>query len=280
MGFEVDPTMPNGYDVNITGDGAVKLDLCNCCYYDVTWHLKCTAPSVDHLNVVTRREEGQLLDRDAITVHQGGPPCISAGIDVFPGWYSYPNSYNGSDLTKLGTTEKKRICTKPKLLTVVIPVTNIGEREAQNVNVSVGMTGAFDSVEHANNNSATQIIINPTTGEVTTTPIDFSSGTHTFNIGSLDAGESYKIILQIHCAGDLNVTISVPEITATDAITLKPVDCIHKPQNKLVKQIPICVNFINPSTTDGWDAGDYGQDVKLPVSTKYTVKVEIKKLQR
>ena len=224
------------YDMNITGDGAVTLDLCSCCYYEVTWHLKCTAASIDKLNVVTRDNTGKLLDSDTLTVHQGGPACISTGLEVFPGWYS-----DGT----LGTSERFTYSCGQEF-TVVVPVTNIGGRTADDVYIPITASGDWSM----------------NSGDLATT------------ISQLAPGESYKIIIEGTCTGDDNLVFSIGKITGKDDVTHKDIDCIYKPDDLKITQIPVCVTFMNPAASDGWtvDSNNY---IHIPVSTDYAVKVKI-----
>jgi len=198
----------NGYNLDLTTD-------CACCYFEVTWQFKCLESDgcQDHDVVFSAYKDSvadsNLLDSDSFKLVQKSSPKLSAGINIFPGWFN--------DST-LGTTEITGVasaCQGGSLgansnFTVVVPVANLGDVTADDVYVKIEMNGAF-IIHAAKGIDGDGTVINPLTPVDGT--LDFGNDSETFYIGTLNglcAGDNaYKILIEGICNGDPDVHITV-----------------------------------------------------------------------
>jgi len=133
-----------------------------------------------------------VLDEASVFIKQEWKAHLVAAISVFPGIIDWAQPEKDSFVTKASTT-----VTAAQYFTVVVPVTNIGEAAAEDVAVTIVVTGDA-------------------------TP----KGTLTQNIGTIPGGQSKKAIWELYCdkAGKANVTIEIPDsvapgVTGKDANT-------------------------------------------------------------
>jgi len=239
-------------DENPNGEFTIT-SLCDCCEYEFTWHFHCTDESVDEIKVLAFQGDFGAtyteLDSDSFTLHQGGPPKLTKIIEFFPGWYS--------DNT-LRITPGKGIVPREEYAvsqnwTAVIIVSNIGGREARNVQLTLGADGDFDPFAGSGNlEHATLVYKN---GKVSPpSDLDFE-GTNTvdFDLGDIEAGESVKIIIEAHCSGPDDVTFYVPsdkQLSDDDNIKFYDVNGNgHWDENEPVV-------YDNGNTTDEYDTSD------------------------
>ncbi len=249
------------YNVNTDPDNPGRViinNICACCTYQITWHLHCIGESEDTIEVrlTDSADPPNIIDSDTFDLHQIQPPTptdLTKGIFVFPGWYSDGSLRLTPDK---GIVEREEFAVSQNWTAVVI-VSNIGDRDAEDVEIDIGMTGDFDDRE---GNDKHAWLVDPDTGERIEL-INFSSGQKTFEIGDLKAGESKKLIFEAHCSGPENVKISVPVngIRGFDPFGHRPIggqaggQIYHVPNEETVYQKPIEIIFINPEEGEEFD---------------------------
>lgn len=246
--------------------------VCDCCYYKVTWHFMCKGSDecpVPVYKVIFSAYDGEiapnkLLDSDSFKLKQMTPPKLSAGINIFSGWFS-----DGP----LGTTEITGIASacqggalpdNNSKFSIVIPVANLGDAVANDVYVTAEITGNYliDKVIGANKQSVNYTLNGST--------LYF---TNIGNINGLCAGgNAFKIIIEGKCTGDEDLIVKVTDLGGIDSLTGEPIPAKDKcgnpniflPKEKTLKQIPISFEIVEP--IDG---------TSFIYSSNYAVKIKV-----
>lgn len=245
-------------------DNDYKLPLqttCACCYFVVYWKFECIGTDSYPIPLIFQfvdGDTGQVLDSDYFDLIQLGAPKLSAGINIFPGWWN-DDTLGTSEITGVASSCQGGSLGASSEFSVVIPVANTGGTTATNVYATVNMTGSFGTViwkdatnkEHLNEN------------------VTFP---YTFRIDSIPAHSAYKIILETTCIGDEDVEVSVTDLGGFDWLKDGPIpaedDCgdpnTFLPIDKTLMQIPMGLLIIEPISDTGYE-----------VSSNYAVKIRI-----
>ena len=206
---QMDYLAPGIYNVTFTES------FCECCYAELKWYMHCEDTTDGEIIVNATKIDGTILpDEDSVYINQELKADLAAGIETFAGSLD-----DGTFITT--AADAFAVCQN---FTVVVPVTNWGEADAEDVSVTINVAGLA-------------------------TP----SGTMTKDLGTIPGGESRKAIWELHCDGKGEVTISIPtkgDLTGIDENKGVQIDDDNKylPCDKKVEQIPFTVEIIEPTT--------------------------------
>ena len=211
------------------------MSFCPCCMAELTWHMECTNGSVSG-PIIVNATKLLLTDEDSVSINQEWKADLAAGIVTFPGTLNLedPEADNfiaeSSDAFPVGQD-----------YTLVVPVTNWGDADAENVSVTINVDG----------------LVTP-------------NGTLTKDLGTIPGNESKKAIWTLHCDGKGPVTFEIPSdgLMGKDKNTGVSVlsKNIHIPCPKTVKQIPFTVEILEPKNEPC---------TEILVGQQFTVKAQI-----
>ncbi|HEX7608194.1 MAG TPA: hypothetical protein VF370_02610 [Candidatus Cryosericum sp.] len=257
---------------------------CACCYFVITWRLKCIGADAEYQKVTFDAHLSDnttyLLDSASFMLLQSGGAHIQTGIDYFQGW--------GDDLVTTPISVIAAPCTlgaettDANHFTVVIPVVNTGAA-VNNFVLSGTLTGDYTySTYHAygvytDSDGEEQFVAGGT--------FSLSGTAWTWNIGTLPANSAFKLVLELTCTGPTDVVTTLTSATGTDAITgvaitgtypraiFETKDTMDACGNyqvylagpKTLVQIPLSFTIIEPA-----------EGTTFPVSSDYTVKIEVR----
>lgn len=198
--YDIGGVLKEGYPKEIAATETVPIDrICSCCYCDVTWTLHCISTK-DGAITVTAKESEMYLDDDSVAIVQEWKAHLVGGIHTHLGKVS-DNTLEPEQVSEFGKCQD---------FTVVVPVTNIGEADAESVSVTIALTG----------------------------PAELLAGeTLTKEIGEIPGKESAKAIWELHCTGTGDVTIEVTDISGIDENTEKAITNIDIPCPISVTQV-------------------------------------------
>jgi len=204
-------------------------NICACCYVDVTWMMQCDGAALGESIKVEARGGGGEVDVDEVEIKQVAKAHLTAGIEVFPGWES-DGTLNVMPVDAVAVGQN---------FTIVVPVVNLGEADADNVIVTKTVVGPTDC-----------------------------AGVHTYNLGTIKGGESKKYIEECHCEGEGPVTIYV-EMSGMDENTGEaiPQDNIDIPCPKTLHQKAITVEYLEPLEGEEFTVCDFFA-VKVKIENK------------
>jgi|GEM_PF-2523805 len=197
---------------------------CACCVYTIKWiNLHCckSTPNLGQTaeEVYVKVWDGStLVDQDYFRVMQTEKAHLAAGVEV----------YLGSDEAPWPTTPIDAVAVDQDFI-IVVPVMNLGEATAENVSVTVNITGDTNC----------------------TAP-------HEFNLGDIPGREAKKAFLSCQCSGEDDLTITITDLSGTDAVTGKdiPAANLFRCGSKQIKQIPIEIEIIQPEDGEEFNCSD------------------------
>jgi hypothetical protein len=274
------PEMKREYDIpasTVINNGYV-LDLttnCACCYFVVTWPFKCSCSDGCDFHPITFKAQdgnGNLLDSAYFGLKQQTSPKLSAGINIFPGWFS-DNTLGTTEITGVASACQGGSLGANSNFTVVVPVANLGDITANGVYVKIEMTGAFTPVV-AEGISGNGVVTNPLTPRDGT--LDFAGGYEYFDIGTVNGlcagNNAYKILIEGTCTGDTDLLIKVTDLGGIDSLTGSAIPAkdacgtsnIYLPSDRTLKQIPMDFELVEP---------DDGSSIMY--STNFAVKIRV-----
>lgn len=200
------------------------MSFCPCCWAELTWHMECMNGSVSG-PIIVNTTKGNLTDEDSVYINQEWKADLAAGIVTFPGTLDLeaPETDDfiaeASDAFPVGQN-----------YSLVVPVTNWGDADAEDVSVTINVDG----------------LVTP-------------NGILTQDVGTIPGGETRKAIWTLHCDGKGPVTFEIPSdgLTGNDKNTGMSVlsNNIHIPCPKTVKQIPFTVKILEPETCNDFLIG-------------------------
>ena len=242
---------------------------CACCYFVITWRLKCIGADAAYQEVRfdahLSTDTTTLLDSASFMLLQSGGAHIQTGIDYFQGW--------GDDLV---TTPIKVIAapcdtvyaTDANNFSVVIPVVNTGSA-VNNFVLSGTLVGDYTYFTYH-------------TYPVAGGTFSLSGTAWTWTIPTLPANSAFKLVLELTCTGPADVVTTFTGARGTDAITGVPIigtypraitntkDACGNYQvwlrgPKTLVQIPLSFTIVEPAP-----------GTVYPVSSDYAVKIIVR----
>jgi len=241
-------TVPS-YRVDDTCWQEVMIDcICDCQYVDVIWTLECCCSGMCDVDIDNGACGGDCTlvcpdkieayarlngweDYDDVTVQQMEPPCLIASLDAYEGVMSM-GTFDGQETIKRSDCQAIAPC---NYYTVVVPIANVGEAMAEDVNITVTWTGPAEYIGDV--------------GEVDGNKIHI-------NLGDIACHSSDKAVLEFHCVEEGEVMFSVTEINGMDANSGFDVTCLDYGCVIWVDQLPLTVEVIQPLTCTPYIVGD------------------------
>ena len=221
--------------------------ICACCCTDVRWTFKCNNTTVLDGNVTiwAEMEVGELYDITGLLdklVYQEWKAHLVSGVAAFL-------------QNDCGAMLNRDAFTPCQDFHFVIPVVNTGDADAQDVTIQFIVDGIPTD--------ATWSLVS-ITGDVVGTPEwDPGTGIGNATLGTIAGNTTKKVIVQLHCEGEGQVTIWVPEAPlglhgidentgeAIPEANIQVPDCAY-----VVDQVPFTVEIINPVTCESYNEGD------------------------
>jgi hypothetical protein len=245
---------------------------CACCYFVITWRLKCIGADAAyqevrfdaHLNT----DMTTLLDSASFMLLQSGGAHIQTGIDYFQGWSSdstlvtTPISVIAAPCTVgAGTTAANHF-------TVVIPVVNTGAA-VNNFVLSGTLTGDYAYVGYHTYPTALGTF-------------SLIGTAWTWTIPTLPANSAFKLVLELTCTGPIDVVTTFTSATGTDAVTGVPIIGTYITSDD-VDTMDACGNYQvylrGPRTLVqiplSWTIVEPTGGTTYPVSSNYAVKIRV-----
>jgi len=225
------PDWDDSYPMTKLADGLYNVTItdsfCPCCWANLTWYMECLDNTSGEIIVNVTQVDGDFADEDSVWINQEWKADLAAGIETFAGVLDMTDPINDTFVT----TASDAIPVGQNF-TLVVPVTNWGDANAEDVSVSIDVDGPA-------------------------TP----GGTLTKNLGTIRGGETNKAIWTMQCTGKGTVTFEIPTggLTGNDENTGESVlsNNIHIPCPKTIKQIPFTATILEPVTCTNFTVGDY-----------------------
>jgi len=207
---------------------------CPCCEYEITWtnlHCKEVSPDWEEFQLKVFDEDGELLDDDHFYLLQTEKAHLSTGVEVFPwdpeelpvGLEEMPSAPEIIPC-EMGTTPLEAVAVGQQFM-IVVPVMNTGGATAEDVGVSLNITGETDLV-----------------------PPDQEYKVYEYEVGTIPGGTAEKLLIPALCTGDGVVTVEVIDVWGIDHGTGEaiPDDNLFACGYREVKQIPIDIAIVQP----------------------------------
>lgn len=213
------PAVP-GWIVDPATNSVLLSNVCSCCWVDVTWTLKCDAPVIGTVFGVEVLVGSTIVNTDTVTINQETPAELMADYDVFPGWES-EGKMNVMSVDAVAVGEK---------YTFVVPVANLGNAVAENVTLTVTVTGPTDC-----------------------------AGVLIHDFGKVISGTVEKYIKECVCTGEGPVEFYI-EVSGTDENTDEaiPPALMHVPVcARVVRQYDVTVEYLEPLPGEEFTESDY-----------------------
>jgi uncharacterized repeat protein (TIGR01451 family) len=218
--------------------------ICPCCTAHVYWHVKCTWASCptepQQCGVIDGRQcQGEIVtvtaqhvndqDSDSVTIIQECKAHLMAGMSAFAGSFS-----GGSFVTSRAST-----IAAGQHFTVVVPVTNVGEADAEDVSVTLSFVG-----------NATL------------------TGSLTRVIGDIPGRSTRKAIYEFECNGAGEVAFNIASLSGTDVNWNQAIE----PSN-----IEFTCTYIIQQVTATWRVEIINpvEGITIDVCTDFVVKAKI-----
>jgi len=226
---------------------------CACCRYTIEWiglHCCDDTPSYGQTaeEVYIKVFDGTTLrDEDYFRVVQTEKAHLAAGVETYLGI----SGADGPVGCNMSTTPATAVAVNQSFV-VVVPVINMGMAAAQNVSVNVTITGTATC-----------------------------NGTTQHDLGTILGREAKKVFISCNCSGDGAVNITISALSGNDAVKRMnhpsnpdlyaiPEDNIFPCGNKILKQIPITIEIVQPYDGETFTCSD-DFVVKVMVANNSTV---------
>ena len=215
----------------------------NCCYVDLVWDLQCCCSGLcdvqregscggdctwvcqDMLEAYAALVPGQWVDSDTVKVKQMNPPCLTASIEAYEGVMSMGSFECETHITRVSGGA----IVPGEYFTVVVPVANLGEAMAEDVGVTLSVSGPAALLP---GQSLTQ------------------------QLGDIECHGAAKAVWEFRCTGEGVVQFNVTGLSGIDANNGEAITCIYKGCVVYVDQIPLRVQVIQPLTCTSFIEGD------------------------
>ena len=212
---------------------------CACCIYQIEWiDLHCCDDTPDYGQsaeevYIRVWDDDVLKDEDYFRVMQTEKAHLAAGVEVYLG----TSEVDGPTDCHMSTTPATAIAVNQSFV-VVIPVINMGMADAEDVSVNVTITGNASC-----------------------------AGNHTFNLGTIEGRTAKKAFISCNCTADGSVEIYISALSGNDSIKKInhptepelyeiPEDNIYDCGYRILKQIPITIEIIQPSEGEDFTCSD------------------------
>jgi len=206
-----------------------EFTMCACCIYTIEWiDLHCCDDTPNYGQTaetiyIKVFDGAELKDWDYFLVKQTEKAHLAAGVEVYLG----TTEADGPVGCNMSTTPAEAVAVNQSFV-VVVPVINMGMAAAQNVSVNVTITGTANC-----------------------------TGNHSFDLGTILGRSAKKAFISCNCSGDGAVNITISALSGNDAVKrinhprdpdlyAIPEDNIFPCGNKVIKQIPITIEIIQP----------------------------------